>query len=373
MAKAISHEELLTVLNYDQNTGEFAWRDTLPNFSKYKAEVGHIDTRGRRYINIKRKSYAAHQLAVFYVTGQWPQRYVAPLNGNYLDLRYENLREISSQETARTRKARANASSGSTGVSWDSSRSRWVAYITINYKRRHLGYFKNKEDAAAAYESANAARDVGSGVTPEMMAKKREVGRRNARYLALWNRVNRQYGQTAWAGVNEFIADIGMDLHDRQSIVPVDDTKPVGPKNWKWELSLFYRFDRSTPDGRNAYEQAVRDRGGMWRRSQEFVNKFGITLEDYHKLHDAQGGACATCGRPETERRNGKIKWLAVDHCHSTGKIRGLLCAACNVGLGRFRDDPAILRAAAEYLERHAAVQPDGSASNKLSDEGARR
>lgn len=58
-----------------------------------------------------------------------------------------------------------------------------------------------------------------------------------------------------------------------------------------------------------------------------------------------QGGRCGVCRTPITIGR------CHVDHCHVTGVVRGLLCATCNNGLGSFKDDPALLRAAADYLE----------------------
>ena len=69
----------------------------------------------------------------------------------------------------------------------------------------------------------------------------------------------------------------------------------------------------------------------------------------------AQGGVCAICSNTETivNVRTGKPKALHVDHCHKTGKIRGLLCSRHNKGMGLFNDDPALLRAAAAYLEGH--------------------
>jgi len=64
---------------------------------------------------------------------------------------------------------------------------------------------------------------------------------------------------------------------------------------------------------------------------------------DYDAMYDAQGGACAVCGRTDEP--------LNVDHCHSSLKIRGLLCDRCNRGLGYFADKPELLRNAATYLE----------------------
>lgn len=61
----------------------------------------------------------------------------------------------------------------------------------------------------------------------------------------------------------------------------------------------------------------------------------------------AQGGVCAICEQPEPKKR------LAVDHDHTTGAVRALLCSKCNVALGLMSDDPARLRVAAHYLETH--------------------
>lgn len=62
---------------------------------------------------------------------------------------------------------------------------------------------------------------------------------------------------------------------------------------------------------------------------------------------EEQGGVCAICGRVCSTGMN-----LAVDHCHVTGEIRGLLCQGCNVSLARFNDDVAVLKNAIVYLEK---------------------
>lgn len=76
----------------------------------------------------------------------------------------------------------------------------------------------------------------------------------------------------------------------------------------------------------------------------------------YDELAEAQGGVCEICRLPEVATtRFGVVRRLAVDHCHSTGIVRGLLCMRCNTALGAVRDDVAVLEAAAAYLRRHAA------------------
>lgn len=72
----------------------------------------------------------------------------------------------------------------------------------------------------------------------------------------------------------------------------------------------------------------------------------GVTEADYRRMLEAQGGVCAICGGTP-ELRN-----YAVDHDHATGRVRGLLCRRCNLGVGYFLDRPDLLRAAINYLER---------------------
>jgi ribosomal protein S14 len=67
-------------------------------------------------------------------------------------------------------------------------------------------------------------------------------------------------------------------------------------------------------------------------------------------MFSRQGGLCAICGKPETTKRKGVTFQLAIDHCHDTGRVRGLICRRCNSGLGYFYDDPMLLQRALGYL-----------------------
>jgi hypothetical protein len=83
-------------------------------------------------------------------------------------------------------------------------------------------------------------------------------------------------------------------------------------------------------------------------RSYYLKYRFGITADEYDRLLDSQGSACAICGRAcESGRR------LAVDHDHQTGSIRGLLCRKCNCALGLLGDTPEGIAAALRYLTSH--------------------
>ncbi len=81
--------------------------------------------------------------------------------------------------------------------------------------------------------------------------------------------------------------------------------------------------------------------------------KFGIEIERYEQMVEEQDNRCAICGRHERLKYKGTVKALASDHCHSTGKVRALLCDWCNTGIGRFDDDIAMLKKAIAYLEAH--------------------
>ncbi len=86
--------------------------------------------------------------------------------------------------------------------------------------------------------------------------------------------------------------------------------------------------------------------------------KFGLSLNDYKRLLADQNGVCAICSKPETRKIYGKTILMAVDHCHKTGRVRGLLCGGCNKGIGHFGDDPSLLVSAADYLRRSVDPAP---------------
>jgi hypothetical protein len=81
---------------------------------------------------------------------------------------------------------------------------------------------------------------------------------------------------------------------------------------------------------------------------------YGMTIEAWDAMREAQGYACAVCGLPEAELvYNGNRGRLTVDHNHVTGDIRGLLCSRCNAALGNLREEPAIMHALIRYIEQY--------------------
>jgi len=90
-------------------------------------------------------------------------------------------------------------------------------------------------------------------------------------------------------------------------------------------------------------------------RETYLMRKYGITHADYERMLADQGGGCALCGVKPGELTSGRFRrYLHVDHDAVTGQIRGLLCPDHNLLIGRWKHDPALLRRAADYLERGA-------------------
>lgn len=84
------------------------------------------------------------------------------------------------------------------------------------------------------------------------------------------------------------------------------------------------------------------------RNWKQKLRRYGLTQEQYDALMDRQGGMCAicSCGFSDSVRRR-----INVDHCHRSGRVRGLLCNSCNLGLGLFAELATVLGRAAEYLQ----------------------
>lgn len=82
------------------------------------------------------------------------------------------------------------------------------------------------------------------------------------------------------------------------------------------------------------------------QRNTKLQKLYGITLDDYNKMFADQAGCCATCGTHNSVT----TKPLCVDHCHTTGLVRGLLCTQCNVALGLAKDNITTLQNMIKYL-----------------------
>src|SRR5690606_29139249 len=99
---------------------------------------------------------------------------------------------------------------------------------------------------------------------------------------------------------------------------------------------------------RDKYRAADPERRKRQANIQKLRQNYGLSVEEFEAKLAAQGGVCAICKGPP----NGKGRYH-VDHCHKTGKVRGLLCHHCNLGIGNLKDDADLVLAAAAYLVAH--------------------
>ena len=99
------------------------------------------------------------------------------------------------------------------------------------------------------------------------------------------------------------------------------------------------------------YQKRTRHMQSIYSRRSKLKSKYGLSIEEVENIIKKQNGRCPICNRKARSKNN--FTTLSVDHDHNTGKVRGLICNRCNVCMGLVKDDPVLLRKAADYLERH--------------------
>lgn len=291
-------------MSYEPDTGEFRHLRVKRGVRRGALAGGISPTDGFRYIGIDGRKYAAQRLAWLYVKGEWPeyelgfldQTLISPLRERFDNLAMTIVGELTATEVRQI-------------FNYDPETG-WLTYRT---PRRGV----------------TVGRRAGS-IEPNGY---RYIGVRGQYFTA--QRLAWVHATGEWPD-----SDVRFKNGDR------DDTR-IG--------NLFQPIGvQANPELRRAHDKKDRKEKPAKYRDSDLRRDFGIGLVEYQRMHDQQGGTCAICKQPETVKRNGRIKWMAVDHNHTTGAIRSLLCSSCNQGIGKLRDDPALLRAAADYIERHA-------------------
>lgn len=165
---------------------------------------------------------------------------------------------------------------------------------------------KNRERAAAWRAS----------LTPEQKAEQKA-------YMKTYKQEN-----------NERIKELNRDYHAANR-----EEKNAYRKQWAID----------NPERQRAGQRKWYDKNIDVVRNRAYISKYGISLDQYTAMLTEQANSCAICQTPKP-KGNGTFH---VDHDHVTGKVRRLLCHACNTSLGGFRDDPELLKKAIQYLESH--------------------
>ena len=147
----LTHEYLLSILHYDQKTGNWTWlvdRGFGKNKTKGK-KAGSLNHDGYWFIKINKKRYLSHILAWFYMTGEWPEKRLdhKKKNINNVD-KFDNLRLATQSQNCANRNMRKNNTSGYKGVSWDKKSKKWRVKVSKYY----FGLFECPIEAAKVYD-----------------------------------------------------------------------------------------------------------------------------------------------------------------------------------------------------------------------------
>lgn len=161
----LTQETLKSLLHYNPDTGRFTW--LAKTSSRSRVEIGGVagcvDTiHGYRRIMINGKSYLAHRLAWFYMTGSWPESEIDHKNHLRHENQWDNLREVTHKKNQQNQSLYSTNTSGCAGVSWEKDRKKWRALIWIDGKLKNLGRFTDKKEA----EAARARADIKYGFHP---------------------------------------------------------------------------------------------------------------------------------------------------------------------------------------------------------------
>lgn len=120
--------------------------------------------------------------------------------------------------------------------------------------------------------------------------------------------------------------------------------------NRRWRKKTGYKNDpKKAVEATRKWQAANPEKVRLARRKRQLREMYGITIEQFDAMLLDQGGKCASCDDALADTKHGRH----IDHCHATGKVRGILCSGCNIALGHAKDDVERLKALIRYLEKH--------------------
>lgn len=152
----------------------------------------------------------------------------------------------------------------------------------------------------------------------------------------------------------KFAEDVGERPTPGHFLRKVDVGFDLGPQNFQWVASIPSQLNsEEKKEYAKNWARMDREENPLKYKDASLRKTYGIGIEEYKQMQDAQNNKCVICKREETalNPRTKKPRDLAVDHCHVSGEVRGLLCTECNRGLGGFKDDIELLEKAILYLK----------------------
>ena len=168
----LTYEYVNSRLRYEPETGLLFWKERPPVAGETTKQAGHRDrwnmrhakkeagaefVRGRtsyKQIKLNRKAYYAHRLVWLLDYGEWPENQIDHINGNGLDNRVENLRDVTNQENGKNRRIDLRSKFGATGVYFRKQKNKWEASIRVDGKYKYLGCFTSFTEAVRARKEA---------------------------------------------------------------------------------------------------------------------------------------------------------------------------------------------------------------------------
>lgn len=363
MARQVStltHTRLLELFNYDAETGNLIWRTLTSNSRKIGDVVGSVASNGRRYTKVDGENQMVHRLVWFFNKGAWPRYNLAPIDGDYLNTRLENLVEQTPSETIKKGGLRSSNKTGIKGVSWDEIRQEYAVFAYLDGRSIFHSSHRKLEDAAVA------AKEAERGIIPTA-EERLAVHNLKIERKRLWARMIKWCkGLHRWESIEQFLSAVGDVPHQESRLIPIDNKKSLGPDNFRWTFpGEDTRSEIAKLKAKERDDNPERYRDGHLRR--KFKSSHKIYVE---KLLE-QKGVCAICGNPETRAdQYGRISEFQVDHNHTTREVRGLLCFACNTAIGQMKEDVGRLQSAIRYLEKWNCVESSNPTDNVIPING---
>jgi hypothetical protein len=152
--KPFSSVDLSLNVSYDAETGVFHRLVTRPNSPLGSRADTKLDTHGYRVVRVCGREFRAHRLAWFLTYGTWPDGDVDHINRDRQDNRIANLRAATRRQNLGNAGLSSSNTTGAKGVHLFKATGKWQAYIAIDGKRKHIGYFETREAASFAYLAA---------------------------------------------------------------------------------------------------------------------------------------------------------------------------------------------------------------------------
>lgn len=181
------------------------------------------------------------------------------------------------------------------------------------------------------------------------------------RYRTAWQtRLNNGSLCEDWKDLESFAYGVYPKPGPSYRLCRIRPKELYGPTNFIWREQVKRIPGESMTDYALRLRVEQLSRFPDFERDRQLMKSFGLTQDQFDQMSKEQNHGCAICTRPETTKngKSDKPKCLSVDHCHDTGKIRGLLCFDCNVTLGRMGESVERLEAMIRYIKKHAHPAP---------------